>query len=70
VQGPPVNVVIILIVSLALWMMFRMADAPLDGAATMLVVGVVAVAVVGARRLLASRRERQSGQGEGEAKKP
>ena len=67
-QGPAVNVVLILIVSLALWMMFRMADAPLDGPATMLVVGVVALVVVGTRRLIAARRERQAGQGE--AKKP
>src|SRR5687768_13138532 len=59
VQGSVVNVVLILIVSLALWSMFKMADAELDGPGTMLVVGVVALAVVGTRRLLASRRERR-----------
>jgi hypothetical protein len=59
VQGSVVNVVLILIVSLALWSLFRVADAPLDGPATMLVVGLVAVAVVGTRRLLAARRERR-----------
>jgi hypothetical protein len=59
VQGSVVNVVLILIVSLALWSMFKMADAELDGPATMLVVGVVALAVVGMRRLLAARRERR-----------
>ena len=58
-QGSVVNVVLILIVSLALWSLFYMADAPLNGPATMVVVGVVAVAVVGTRRLLASRREQR-----------
>ncbi len=58
-QGSVVNVVLILIVSLALWSMFKMADAELDGPGTMLVVGVVALVVVGTRRLLAARRERR-----------
>ena len=57
--GSVVNVVLILIVSLALWSLFYVADAPLNGPATMVVVGVVAVAVVGTRHLLASRRERR-----------
>ena len=55
-QGSVVNVVLILVVSLALWSLFYMADAPLNGPATMVVVGIVAVAVVGTRHLLASRR--------------
>ena len=59
-QGPAVNVVLILIVSLAFWALFYMAGAPLDGPATMVVVGVVALAVVGTRRLLASRRDREA----------
>lgn len=60
-QGSVVNVVLILIVSLALWSVFKAADAPLDAPATTLVVGVVAVAVVGTRWLLAARRERRKG---------
>ena len=59
-QDSVVNVVLILIVSLALWSLFYMADAPLNGPATMVVVGVVAVAVVGTRRLLAARRAREA----------
>ena len=55
-QGSVVNVVLILVVSLALWSLFYLADAPLNGPATMVVVGIVAVAVVGTRHLLASRR--------------
>jgi inner membrane protein involved in colicin E2 resistance len=59
VQESVVNVVLILIVSLALWSMFKVYDAALDLPGTMLVVGVVAVVVVGTRRLLAARREKQ-----------
>jgi hypothetical protein len=62
VQGSVVNVVLILIVSLALWSLFKVYDAPLDGQATMVVVGVVALAVVGTRRLLAMRREKRDGE--------
>ncbi|HKH93732.1 MAG TPA: hypothetical protein VKA54_18150 [Gemmatimonadaceae bacterium] len=58
-QESVVNVVLILIVSLALWSLFKMADAPLDGQETMVVVGIVAIAVVGTRRLLAARREKR-----------
>ena len=58
-QGSVVNVVLILIVSLALWSMFRIYGAPLDAPATMLVVGVVALAVVGTRRLIAALREKR-----------
>jgi hypothetical protein len=58
VQESVVNVVLILVVSLALWSLFYMADAPLNGPATMVVVGVIAVAVVGTRRLIAARRDR------------
>ena len=58
-QESVVNVVLILIVSLALWSLFYMASAPLNGPATMIVVGVVAVAIIGTRRLIATRRERR-----------
>ena len=58
-QGSVVNVVLILIVSLALWSMFKVAGAPLEPPETMLVVGLVAVVVVGTRRLIASLRERR-----------
>ena len=57
-QGSVVNVVLILIVSLALWSMFKVAGAPLESQETMLVVGLVAVVVVGARRLITSLRAR------------
>lgn len=58
-QGSVVNVVLILVVSLAIWSVFKVYDMPLQSYETMLVVGVVAVAVVGTRRLIASRREKQ-----------
>lgn len=58
-QESVVNVVLILIVSLALWSLFYMADAPLNGPATMVVVGVVAVAIIGTRRFIATRREQR-----------
>ena len=58
-QGSVVNVVLILIVSLALWSLFKMYDAPLNGPSTMLVVGVVALAVIGTRRLIAALREKR-----------
>jgi hypothetical protein len=53
-----VTVVLILIVSLALWSLFKIADAPLDPAATSVVVGLVAVVVVWTRWLIAARRQR------------
>jgi hypothetical protein len=59
-----VNVVLILIVSLALWSLFKVAGAPLEANETMLVVGVVAVAVVGTRRLVTAWRARHEGEGE------
>lgn len=63
-QGSVVNIVLILIVSLALWTMFKVAGAPLESQDTMLVVGVVAIVVIGTRRLIAMRREKHDGEGE------
>ena len=57
-QGSVVNVVLTLILSLALWSMFKVAGATLESQDTMLVVGLVAVAVVGTRRIITSLRER------------
>jgi hypothetical protein len=59
VQGSVVNIVLILIVSLALWAVFKAYEAPLNGPSTMLVVGVVALAVLGTRRLIATLREKR-----------
>jgi divalent metal cation (Fe/Co/Zn/Cd) transporter len=55
-KGLAISVVIILVVSLALWSMFEVMEMPLDPQETSVVVGVVAIAVIGTRWLLAARR--------------
>lgn len=53
-----VSAVLILVLSLALWMLFFVRRMPLDAPATLVVVGIVALVVVGTRWLLAAYRQR------------